>query len=210
MPTIVINSAFFRDLSDWPALREHLADRLKARSALRVWSAGCHAGQEAYSLAILLDELAPGRRHRILATDRETGLIERARARGPYLELDLKNMTPARRDRYLEPGGPPYFVAPALAERVELRKLDLLRDAYEVDFDLIFFRNLHTCFTPAVIDALHRKLAEALAPGGALWVGALESVPHAADLGLEHLGGSLYRKQLGESPGDQQWRDGGA
>jgi chemotaxis protein methyltransferase CheR len=76
-------SEFFRDPERWQALRTQvLPDLLKEalrtnppRGGLRIWSAGCSIGPEPYTLAILLDEIAPGRDHTIVATDLDQGAL---------------------------------------------------------------------------------------------------------------------------------------
>jgi len=103
---ITINvSAFFRDPERWKSLAEMVLPRLLKESlgrvgsenGLRIWSAGCSIGAEPYTLAILLDEMAPRRRHSILATDYDLGALNKARQGGPYTAEEIQNLTPAQR-----------------------------------------------------------------------------------------------------------------
>jgi chemotaxis protein methyltransferase CheR len=189
-------SSFFRDPERWAALRQTiLPGLLRERPRLRVWSAGCSIGPEPYSLAILLDELSPGRAHSLLATDLDRGALTRARARGPYTADDVQNVTAAQRQHYFEPGGPPFHVRDSLARRVAFRELNLLADPFEADFDLIVCRNVVIYFTEAAKAGLYRKFHDALRPGGVLFVGGTEIVPRAGDLGLRSSGISFYRRQ---------------
>lgn len=188
-------SAFFRDPERWRDLRERvLPGLLKAAPRLRVWSAGCSIGPEPYSLAILLDELTPGRRHTLLATDLDRGALARARARGPFTADDVENVSAAQRAQYFQPGGPPFFVGEALPRRIEFREHNLVAGESEDGFDLIVCRNVVIYFTEAAKAALYRKFHAALKPGGVLFVGGTEIIPRALENGFRSYGISFYRK----------------
>ena len=91
--------SWFRDPATWAALRETVLPAALARDPeLEIWSAGCAHGQEAWSLAMLLDELgAP--RARIVASDVSGGAVARAVA-GRYAERELRGLDPERRARH--------------------------------------------------------------------------------------------------------------
>jgi chemotaxis protein methyltransferase CheR len=195
-------SAFFRDPERWQALRTLiLPDLLKSiptsRSGfgLRIWSAGCSIGPEPYTLAILLDEFFPGRRHTILATDLDRGALAKARERGPYTEEEIQNFTPAQRVNYLERGGPPHFVKERLGKQVEFREHNMLEESFPGDFDLIVCRNVVIYFTSETKDVLYRKFQAALRPGGILFVGATEIIPRPIEIGFRSHGISFYQKR---------------
>ncbi|MDE3075576.1 MAG: chemotaxis protein CheR, partial [Chloroflexota bacterium] len=83
-------SELFRNPEKFDVLRRVvLPDLLNRHARLRVWSAGCSYGAEAYSIAILLKELAPRSRHYILATDVDESVLTRAQAADSYSEQDL-------------------------------------------------------------------------------------------------------------------------
>lgn len=196
-------STFFRDPDRWDDLRRVVLPELLARQSaapgaarLRVWSAGCSIGLEPYSLAILLDEVTPGRAHTLIATDLDRGALARARARGPYSAEDVKNVSNAQRQHYFAPGGPPFFVTEKLAHRVAFREHNMLEDPPESGFDLIVCRNVVIYFTDAAKAELYRKFHAALRPGGVLFVGGTEVVMQAAGIGLSRCGISFYRKAL--------------
>jgi chemotaxis protein methyltransferase CheR len=198
-------SAFFRDPERWEFLRRTVVpDLLKQQTALtgvlaprlRVWSAGCSIGLEPYSLAMLLDEVTPLRRHIILATDLNRGALAKARARGPYSAEDVQNVSAAQRQKYFDPGGPPFFITDKLARRVEFREHNMLADAPESNFDLIICRNVVIYFTDEAKAHLYRKFHAALRPGGVLFVGGTEVVSQANQIGLRSFGISFYRKPL--------------
>lgn len=195
-------SAFFRDPERWQALRQQVlpnlmqsALRLKPpRSRLRIWSAGCSIGAEAYTLVILLDEITFGGRHFILASDVDRGALNKARDGGPYTPEEVQNLSTAQRLNYLQPGGPPFYVQPSLRRRVEFIEHDLLSDPPPEDLDLIVCRNVVIYFTAEAKGALYRKFYQALRPGGVLFLGATEVIPRSHELGFRYFGLSFYQK----------------
>jgi chemotaxis protein methyltransferase CheR len=201
-------SAFFRDPERWQTLRQKVAPDLLESAAqrdpsegsalpvpqLRIWSAGCSIGMEPYSLAILLEELTPGRRHYLLATDLDRDALAKAKARGPYASDEVQNMNPLQRSTYLQPGGPPFFATETLGQRVEFRELDLLADEFVPGMDLIVCRNVVIYFTEEAKSKLYRRFFEALRPGGVLFVGGTEVISHTSDIGFRSCGISFYQR----------------
>src|SRR5579859_8120065 len=99
---VTINvSEFFRDVDRFGDLERRVLPELLARGAtLRIWSAGCSNGAEAYSLAILLRELAPARSHAILASDVDETILERARVGTGYSAADVRHVNVERVARW--------------------------------------------------------------------------------------------------------------
>ena len=196
-------SEFFRDSDRWLTLRSQvLPDLLAAnqqkglsRAGLRIWSAGCSTGQEPYTLAIMMDELAPTGNHTILATDLDRGALTKAMARGPYSEDDLRNVSKERRTKYFEAGGPPYFVKASTGRLVKFRELNLLLDTFETNLDLIVCRNVIIYFTNEAKAELYKRFQAALRPGGVLFVGGTEVIPRPNEIGFRSFGISFYKKE---------------
>jgi chemotaxis protein methyltransferase CheR len=193
---------FFRDPERWNTMRrdvlphllkelDHLPD---ARKGLRVWSAGCSIGVEAYTLSILLEEEAPHRPHYLLATDFDRGALQKATARGPYSAEEIRNLTPDQRTRYLSAENNQYFIKEPIAKKVTFREQNLLNDRFENGFDLIVCRNVVIYFTTDAKSALYQKFQAALRPGGVLFMGGTEIIPRPTDIGLRNYGISLYMK----------------
>jgi chemotaxis protein methyltransferase CheR len=197
---VTINvSEFFRDVDRFVDLeRRVLPDLLSGGGGLRVWSAGCSIGAEAYSIAILLNELAPGRMHSVLATDIDATILQRARAGTSYLASDLRNAGPERTRRWFlaAPDGTGRFsVGPAARVGVRFSKHDLLRDEYpRGPFDLIACRNVVIYFTEEAKERIYEGFVEALAPGGVLFLGGTEAIMRPQSLGLIVSGPGFYRK----------------
>ena len=192
-------SEFFRDAERWQSLKDQiLPDLLKdaqhhqPRGALKIWSAGCSNGQEPYTLAMIMDEMAPAVNHQILASDLDRGALQKAQARGPYLADDLRSVSAERRSKYFEPGGPPYFVKEKIAQKIKFRELNLLLDSFDTNFDLIVCRNVIIYFTLEAKSELYKRFQAALRPGGILFLGGTEVIPRPAEIGLRSNGISFY------------------
>ncbi len=194
-------TAVFRDPERWTALRDQVMPELLRVAAqirptnpgLRIWSAGCSIGAEPFTLVMLLDEIAPNRRHTILATDLDKGALARAQSGGGFTEEEMMNVSPAQRSRYFEPGGPPYRVKTSVLKKIEFKEHNMLADAFPKDMDLIVCRNVVIYFTTETKDALYRRFSEALRPGGYLFVGATEILPRPQELGFNGAGISFYK-----------------
>jgi chemotaxis protein methyltransferase CheR len=170
----VSHSGFFRDPEQFEALEDRIVPRLLEHGRrLRVWSAGCANGLELWSLAVVLNRL---------------GALDAASLLGSDL-LD-ENLAVARAGTY-----DVVEIAPALRRRVRWERRDLAADeAPPGHFDLILCRNVAIYFAPAAKARLHRLLAGALAPGGALMLGRSERLSDPASLGLRRIEPHIYER----------------
>jgi len=180
-------SRFYRDAAVFDCLGRSvlpaLAEAAHERGAehLECWSAGCASGEEPYTLAIQwnlgLAARFPGIGLRVLGTDVDAKLLERARA-ACYRASSIDALPPAWREHAFERRGALFCLREDLRSNVELRREDLLAEPPQQEFDLILCRNLaFTYFSEALErDALDR-LASRLRPGGALVVGIHEQLP---------------------------------
>lgn len=189
-------SSFFRDPEKYDYLRKSvLPELLRKRSRLRVWSAGCSRGQEAYSLAILLAEAsASNHQHQLIATDIDRSALDWARAGGPYSSDDMAHVSATLRTRYFEVRDQTYWVRNDFRYRIMFRQHNLLADSMAGKFDLIVCRNVVIYFQPESKQTLYRRFYEALRPGGILFVGGTEMIPKAAEMGFETVDVSFYRR----------------
>lgn len=194
---ITINvTEFFRNPASYVHLRDRvLPDLLKHSPNLTIWSAGCSIGAEPYSIAMLLMELAPRGTHKILATDIDTRIVQRAQGGSAYMDSELKAMDSTLRQKYMQPnpaGG--FDVVPALKKWIAFKPHNLLADPFPTRCDLIICRNVVIYFKEEAKDHLYGQFGAALRPGGMLFVGGTEILrtPHA--WGLAPAGTSFYRK----------------
>src|ERR1700730_9908715 len=194
---VTINgSEFFRHGDRFGDLEKRLGGLIGPGGALRAWSAGCSIGAEPYSLAMMLLELAPGRRHTILATDIDDTILARARSAADYLAADIRNVGKERIARWftMDAGGR-YTVKPEPRALVTFRKHDLLRDRTPSGpFDLVCCRNVVIYFTEEAKDRIYSGFVESLRPGGLLFIGATEAIMQPKPLGLQVVGPGFYQK----------------
>lgn len=177
-------TSFFREPEHFEYLREVIVPELEGRRGpIRVWSAGCSSGEEAYSLAIVLREAltdAAWREVRILATDISTRVLAKARD-GVYAEGEVRVIPRAWLARYFEKvqrdGQTAYAVRAELRSAVRVARLNLMEPwPMKGPFDLIVCRNVMIYFDRPTQQRLVQRFWEMLAPGGHLFVGHSESL----------------------------------
>jgi chemotaxis protein methyltransferase CheR len=191
---VTINvSHLWRHEDQWAALGKSILPELAERGRVRCWSAGSSYGAEAFTLAAVASEA--GVRAEIQGTDLDRRMVERART-GRFSVEDARTAPKALLQRWFVPadeGG--WQAKPELLRMTRFDVGDLLRmPVHKGRYDLIMCRNTVIYFTEEVRDALHARLADALAPGGYLVVGTSERVAGAAALGLTSPFHFIYRK----------------
>lgn len=185
---------FFRTPEKFAELESKvLLDLLAQNPRLNIWSAGCSIGAEPYSLAMILKDITPGVKHRILATDLDVEMLDKAR-KGVYTTTEYKNISNARQTKYFRQDGNTYAVSNDIKDIVEFKQHNLLLDKFETGFDLILCRNVVIYFTEEAKDALYRRFLASLRPGGVLFVGGTEAILNFRDIGFEHYLPFFYRK----------------
>ena len=192
-------SEFFRIPDKFEYLATSVVPGLMARGGeLRMWSAGCSNGAEPYSLAIMMDEIAPMGRWSIYATDVDRTTLARAQRGDRYTASDVRNVSERRLSRYFEQDGDGYRVKDSVKRRVRFAVHDLLKDPYQQGFHLIVCRHVVIYFTEDAKDAIYGKFWESLVDGGVLFLGGTEIIPQARGTGFDSVSVSFYRKASGE------------
>jgi chemotaxis protein methyltransferase CheR len=185
-------SEFFRDAQAWEQLARRVRTALDPGREYRAWSAGCSTGFEPYSLAMLVAELAPAIPTRLLATDLDRTALDVARA-GRYRTTELGGLSAERRRRFLVEAGADWTFRPEVRAMIRFRRHDLLSEPVGGrTFDLVICRNVVIYFTEEAKAAVHQRLADALRPGGLLFVGATEAILRPGRFGLVAEGPSFY------------------
>lgn len=186
---------FFRDPRSWKSLETEILPELLSRSpSLKVWSAGCSQGSEPFTIAMILETLAPRRPHKVLATDLDAAVLDRARDGGPYERTELKNLSDALLDRWFVEENGRFRVSQGIRNRVTVRRHNLLVDRFDSGFDLIVCRNVVIYFSDDAKRDLNGRFAAALKPGGYLFIGGTETLLDAAAVGFERRSTSFYRR----------------
>ncbi|HBC97143.1 MAG TPA: chemotaxis protein CheR [Clostridium sp.] len=192
---ITINvSEFFRNPEIFGEFKLKLKEELLSRSdSLKIWSAACSIGAEPYSVAIYLYELNPGGKHKIIATDIDSTIIERAR-KGEYALSEIKNVKKEYLNKYFIIKDDKYIISDKIKKLVTFKKHDLILDSYDDNFDLIICRNVVIYFNQDIKDKIYKKFSRSLKKGGLLFVGATESIYNYKDYGFEKASTFMYRK----------------
>jgi two-component system CheB/CheR fusion protein len=170
--TVLINvTSFFRDIEAWTFLQREIVPALisevAAAEEIRVWSAGCASGEEAYSLAIAFAEALGieecAKRVKIYGTDVDGEALRDARA-GLYPAKALEAFPAELREKYFEPNGSQFAFRPDLRRRVIFGRHDITSDAPISRLDLLLCRNTLMYFNAEtqshVVDRFHFALRE--------------------------------------------------
>lgn len=180
--TILINvTAFFRDPPAWDFIAGDVIPRLLAERGpgdpIRVWSAGCASGQEAYTLTMLLAEAmgadAFRRRVKIYATDVDEEALRQARA-ASYDAGAVESVPPELLARYFEHVNGRYLFHKELRRAVIFGRNDLVKDAPISRVDLLVCRNTLLYLNAETQRSVLSRLHFALAPQGILFLGRAE------------------------------------
>lgn len=175
---------FFRDRIPFDLFRDViLPEKLAANAAtrsLRIWCAAVSSGQEAYSLAMILDDMAArlaGWKIEIIGTDISSEVLDRARA-GLYSQFEVQRGLPIQLLlKYFTQEGDKWRIAERIRAMVELKPHNLLEsNGHLGQFDVIFCRNVLIYFDVPTKAKVMGSLAQRLAPDGAFLLGAAETV----------------------------------
>ncbi len=206
----VTETCFFRDAAQFRLLREHIIPTLMAeRSAratgsrkIRIWSAGCSSGEEAYSIAITLDEMGlfqacPDWSFEIIGTDLNTKALEKAR-RGVYAARAVRNVEGVLLDDHFVRDDKTFALSEAIKKRVTFEFGNLTQTPMPSTGpqDIVFCKNVSIYFSADVTRKLMAGLHDTLAPDGYLLLGHAESLWQMSEgfALIEREGAFCYRK----------------
>ena len=193
---ITINvSEFYRNPEQWVTLDTVVFPELikKFGENLKIWSAACSTGDEPYSLVMALSKHLPLNQIKIIATDLDKQVIEKAKI-GLYNEKSIASVPSEMKTKYFTKVGPSYKIADEIKARVEFREHNLLKDPYLSDCHLIVCRNVLIYFTEEARDDVFRKYHKSLVSGGFLFIGSTEQMINHKEIGYERSGAFFYTK----------------
>jgi len=181
---ITVNvTEMFRDPSFFRALREQVIPFLKTYPFVKIWHAGCATGEEAYSMAILLNEEGMAGRYRMYATDIDEAVLARA-AEGVMSMAEMQKYT----RNYQKAGGKASFadyytaryeraiISPELRKSIVFAPHNLAVDAEFGEMNMVLCRNVMIYFKPALKERCLRLFDNSLLPGGFLCLGLKETL----------------------------------
>jgi len=176
-------TAMFRDPDFYVAFREIVIPMLRTYPFFRIWHAGCASGEEAYSMAILLEEEGLYDRARIYATDINENVLHRAK-QGIFPLMRMQEYT----ENYIRAGGKKsfseYYISkydgalftPALRRNIVFSQHNLVTDRSFSEFNVIFCRNVLIYFDRSLQARVHSLFYDSLVMFGILCVGNKETL----------------------------------
>lgn len=174
----------FRDPSFWRELRDHiLPNILLNHSNISIWHAGCSSGEEVFSMAIVLKEMGVLDKTKIVASDIDTDILQKAKS-GVYsmknMELNQKNYLRfqgiSSLDKYYREENGKAIMDKSLVEQVSFREHNLVASTAFSKFDLILCRNVMIYFNQTLQNNVLKMFHESLFKYGYLIVGSKESL----------------------------------
>jgi chemotaxis protein methyltransferase CheR len=176
---------FFRHRAQVEALKEHVLPLLSVkRGTVRVWSAGCASGEEAFTLAMLLDLLAPRQDWEVIGTDVSAAAVADAKS-ARFSRSQLQEIPEPLRTRYFQVEKEHAIVRHELRDRVRFEQQNLLGRRHPRGVDLLLCRNVLIYFEAQRKKQVIAHLTSALRPGGWLCLGYSESLNHQEQTHLE-------------------------
>lgn len=181
---ITVNvTEMFRDPSFFKVVREQIVPFLKTYPFVKIWHAGCASGEEAYSMAILLEEEGMAGRYRMYATDIDEAVLQKA-AEGVMPMAEMQKYT----RNYQKAGGKASFadyytarydraiISPELKKNIVFAPHNLAVDAEFGEMNMVLCRNVMIYFKPALKERCLRLFDNSLLPGGFLCLGLKETL----------------------------------
>ncbi len=195
-------TSWFRDNHPFESLREIILPDLSARGyGTAIWSAACSSGQEPYSISMVIQEYLRNRPNslpgiRIVATDISPSMLQEAE-KGVFENAAMsRGLSDEFKMRYFDLFDGYAKVKPVIRERITFKEINLLRSFTSLGrFDCIFCRNVLIYFSAENKRDIVKRLADALKPGGYLYLGGTESIASFTDRfeTLRYRGGMVYK-----------------
>ena len=188
-------SEFYRDPPQWDYLDKCIIPGLIRRFGrnLKIWSAACSTGDEPYSLVMALSKHIPLHMIRIVATDLDRQVIEKAKV-GLYSEKSIAAVPVGFKNKYFTKIGLSYRISDEIKSRVEFREHNLLEQNYAAGFHMIVCRNVLIYFTEEAKTEVFRKFYSSLVPGGVLFIGSAEQMINHKQLGYGRVSSLFYER----------------
>lgn len=189
-------SEFYRNPEQWATLEKEVLPQLFERFGrrLKIWSAACSTGDEPYSLVMLLSKIMPMSNIKVIATDIDKQVLEKARL-GLYNEKSLKGLPKEFvKDYFTQINEKTYQISEKVKSCVEFKSHNLLKDPYPSGCDMIVCRNVLIYFTEEAKSEIYVKFNEALKKDGILFVGSTEQIIQPQNLGYTAQKSFFYRK----------------
>ena len=188
-------SEFYRNPEQWGFLDKEVFPQLVQRFGknLKIWSAACSTGDEPYSLVMALSKHVPLNQIKIIATDIDKQVLDKARM-GLYNEKSIASVPEEFKKKYFKQIGTSYQISDEIKKRVEFKEHNLLKDPYPSGCHLIVCRNVVIYFTEEAKDEIYKKFNHALVTDGMLFIGSTEQIMNYKDLNYKRNQSFFFQK----------------
>ena len=190
-------SEFFRNPNQWELfIKKIIPDIAKSKdlSGVRIWSSACSTGDEPYTLVMLLNKFLPLNKISILATDIDNDAIRKAKL-GIYPSRSVKELPDELLHKYFtKVNNGNYQISEKVRNCVRFRQLNLLRDPYPKNVDIILCRNVLIYFTEEAKDLIVTEFSNSLAKNGILFIGSTEQILNYQKFGIKPIETFFYQK----------------
>ena len=189
-------SEFYRNPDQWDVLDKKVIPQLIKQYGknLKIWSAACSTGDEPYSLVMALSLHLPLSQIKIIATDIDKQVIEKAKV-GLYSATSVVSVPSDLKEKYFTKIGPSYQISDEIKSRVTFKQHNLLKDPYDKDWHMIVCRNVLIYFTEEAKVEIFAKYNDSLAKGGYLFIGSTEQIMEYRELGYVRENSFFYKKE---------------
>ena len=170
-------SEFYRNPSQWHVLENYILPDIikKCKGSPKVWSSACSTGEEPHSTVMLLSKFFDLKNIKILATDIDEEAMRKAKI-GLYSEKSLQNLPLEFKNKFFDRIESSYKIKDTIKNCVDFKKIDLLKNPFPRDIDLLICRNVMIYFTDKGKELLYKKFFESLSNEGVLFLGSTEQI----------------------------------
>lgn len=189
-------SEFYRNPDQWEYLDKEIIPEMigKFGRNLNIWSAACSTGDEPYSLVMAFSRHLPLEKIRIIATDIDKQVIEKAKV-GLYNGKSIAAVPSDLKNKYFTKIGNSYQISEDVKKRVEFRQHNLLKDPYPTGCHLIVCRNVLIYFTEEAKEDIFEKFSKSIVKDGCLFIGSTEQIMNYKQLNFFRKNSFFYGKE---------------
>ncbi len=193
---ITINvTEFYRNPSQWYVFEnEILPSVLQKTKTPKIWSSACSTGEEPYTMVMILARFIPVDEIKVIATDIDAAAIAKAKE-AIYSKKSIENLPMDFLNKYFTFTGENFELSERIKKCVHFKQLDLLRDSYPDNCDIIVCRNVLIYFTEEAKNKIYIRFNKAFKNGGILYVGNTEQILYPSRFKLKPIRTFYYMKE---------------
>ena len=191
-------SEFYRNPVQWDLFEKKVITEIvrykKNISDIKIWSSACSTGDEPYTVVMILNKFLPLEKISVIATDIDNEAMNKAKA-GIYTARSLKELPREYIEKhFMQIDHEVFQVSEKVRQCVQFKQLNLLRDPYPKDMDIILCRNVLIYFTEEAKDYIFTEFSKALVKSGVLFIGSTEQIMNYQRFNFKPLDTFFYQK----------------